>query len=90
MDIVLIPYTSPGVNNVPANTLAHTGFLTAFNSVVSLILSTFEQQLNEFPGYTLISTGHSLGGALASLGALSLKSNFPDSEVILYTFGMEL
>jgi hypothetical protein len=31
--------------------------------------------------------GHSLGGALASIAALSVKSNFPSVAIRLFTFG---
>lgn len=34
--------------------------------------------------------GHSLGGAVASIGGLSLKSNFPNATVKVYTFGQSL
>jgi hypothetical protein len=32
--------------------------------------------------------GHSLGGALASIAALSVKSNFPSAAVLLFTYGV--
>ena len=32
--------------------------------------------------------GHSLGGALASIGALSVKSNLPSAAVRLFTYGV--
>jgi predicted lipase len=32
--------------------------------------------------------GHSLGGALASIAALSVKSNFPSASVLLFTYGV--
>ncbi|TDL21692.1 alpha/beta-hydrolase [Rickenella mellea] len=85
-EIILIPFTSPGVS-ASKGVLAHTGFLTAYNSVASNIISTVKAQLGAHPGYTLVSTGHSLGGALASIGGLSLKSNFPGSSVRMFTFG---
>ena len=65
----------------------HQGFLTAFNSVADNIISTVKSQLASYPSYTLISTGHSLGGALASLGGVSLGSNFPGVPLEMWTFG---
>jgi hypothetical protein len=32
--------------------------------------------------------GHSLGGALASIAALSVKSNIPSAGVLLFTYGV--
>jgi len=85
-DIALVSYTSPGVSS-PSGTMAHLGFLTAYNSVASTIISTVKAQLAAHPGYGLVSTGHSLGGALSSLAGVSLKANFPSSTVYMYTYG---
>lgn len=86
-EIILIPLVSPGVSNSDG-AMVHTGFLTAFNSVASGIITSVAAQLDMYPSYTLVATGHSLGGALASLGGLSLKSNIPNSDVLIYSFGM--
>ncbi|KAJ7701144.1 alpha/beta-hydrolase, partial [Mycena rosella] len=82
----LVPLVSPGINP-PAGSTVHTGFLTAWNSVASAVLSTVKSQLGENPDYHLVSTGHSLGGSLASLAALSLHENFPGHTVRMYTYG---
>ena len=65
----------------------HQGFLTAFDSVADTVISTVASELKAHPTYTLISTGHSLGAALASLGGISLASNFPGQPLLVYTFG---
>ena len=65
----------------------HHGFLVAYNSVADTVISTVRDQLALYPSYTLISLGHSLGGALASLGGVSLAANFPDTPLRVYTFG---
>jgi predicted lipase len=36
------------------------------------------EELQAHPEYSIVTAGHSLGGALASLAAISLKSNFPN------------
>ncbi|KIJ52461.1 hypothetical protein M422DRAFT_243247 [Sphaerobolus stellatus SS14] len=86
IDIILTNFTSPGVSP-PSDTLVHNGFLNAYNSVADLIISTVKSQLQAHPGYNLVTSGHSLGGALSSLAAVSLKNNFPSSQVTMFTFG---
>ncbi|KAF8997925.1 Alpha/Beta hydrolase protein [Cyathus striatus] len=85
-ELLLIPFVSPGVN-APSGSLAHTGFLTAWNSVANTVISTVKSQLAAHPGYNLVSTGHSLGGALSSLAGISLQQNFPGSSVRMFTYG---
>ncbi|KAH8115115.1 alpha/beta-hydrolase, partial [Phellopilus nigrolimitatus] len=84
----LIHFDSPGVDTSLTNYVeAHRGFLEAYNSVAPIILSNIVAQLQEYPTYSLVLTGHSLGGALASLGGISLATNFPGKSVRVYTFG---
>lgn len=88
MDIILVPFSSPGVSSsLTGGVTAHEGFLTAFNSVASLVISTVSSQLKQFPTYSLVSTGHSLGASLASLGGVSLAANFPGKPLKVFTFG---
>ncbi|KAL5494551.1 hypothetical protein ACEPAI_12 [Sanghuangporus weigelae] len=84
--IARVPFSSPGVTNTN-NAKAHFGFLSAFNSVASDMLSAVSSELQAHPDYELISTGHSLGAALASLGGVSLASNFPGAPLQVFTFG---
>jgi len=84
--ILLVPFVSPGVNDV-GDAYVHMGFLTAYNAVAYNILYMIEKQLELYPGYYIVSTGHSLGAAIASISGLSLKVNFPNSTVKMYTFG---
>jgi len=84
--LILTPFISPGVA-APWGTLVHSGFLLGWNSVSLQVLSSVGLQLRTHPGYSLVTSGHSLGGALASLAAMSLKANFPSTNVTLYTYG---
>ncbi|KAJ7470885.1 Alpha/Beta hydrolase protein, partial [Mycena latifolia] len=70
-----------------AGSTVHTGLSChSWNSVASSVIST-ATQLAEHPGYQLVSTGHSLGGALASLAAVALQENLPGNIVRMYTYG---
>ncbi|KAJ7915328.1 alpha/beta-hydrolase, partial [Mycena leptocephala] len=85
-EITLTPFVSPGVNP-PAGSTAHTGFLSAWNSIASSVIATVKAQVAAHPGYQLVSTGHSLGGALSSLAGVALEQNFPGNTVRMYTYG---
>jgi len=39
------------------------------------------------PGFSIATTGHSLGGALSSMAAVALKHNFPNTEIRMYSYG---
>ncbi|KAA1470189.1 alpha/beta-hydrolase [Dentipellis sp. KUC8613] len=84
--VLLEDFTSPGTTP-PAGTSAHTGFLNAWNSVAAQVISTVKSQLSSHSGYTIVTTGHSLGGALSSLAGITLKQNFPSSPIRMYTYG---
>ncbi|GJJ14212.1 hypothetical protein Clacol_008474 [Clathrus columnatus] len=69
--IALVPFDSPGVTAPGA----------------SVITSVQDQLSGAAAGYSLVTTGHSLGGALSSISAVSLKFNFPDVPIQMYTYG---
>ncbi|EIM90596.1 alpha/beta-hydrolase [Stereum hirsutum FP-91666 SS1] len=71
----------------PNGTLVHHGFLTAWNGVVDEVSSVFRSQLATHPGYSIVTTGASIGGALASLAGITLQQNFPSTTVRVYTYG---
>ncbi|KAK9708654.1 hypothetical protein K7432_009515 [Basidiobolus ranarum] len=61
------------------DTLVHGGFLKAFNSVSEDVISGLKQVVDQLPNnpddYQLLVTGHSLGGAVAVLGAMEIKNH---------------
>ncbi|KZP24470.1 alpha/beta-hydrolase [Athelia psychrophila] len=85
-ELLFKDYTSPGVTP-PSGVSAHSGFLDAWNSVAAEVISTVKSQLKSYPGYSLVTSGHSLGGSLSSLAAVSLQANFPSKTVRMYTYG---
>lgn len=84
--IALVPFISPGVS-APSGTRVHSGFLLAWNSIAFQVIAIVSQQLRLHPGFSIVTTGHSLGGSLSSLAAVTLKHNFPDNEVRTYSYG---
>ncbi|EIM86754.1 alpha/beta-hydrolase [Stereum hirsutum FP-91666 SS1] len=86
VELVLEDFVVTGTSP-PDGTTAHTGFLNAWNAVVDTVLSEVTSQLSDNPGYAIVTSGHSLGGALSSLAAITLQQNFPSSIVRMYTYG---
>lgn len=86
ISIRLVPLNSPGIANV-GRARVHTGFMIAYNLVAKTVIDIIDRQLALFPDYSIVVTGHSLGGAIASLCALSLQGTYPDANLKLYTFG---
>jgi predicted lipase len=82
---------------VPGN--VHSGFLKAFEAIVpdkseeadieQKPASLFEEVIDQLRTMEAIwLTGHSLGGAIASIGASYLHHRgFPESRIYVYTFG---
>lgn len=71
--------------------------------MASIVCTAVESQVRKYPGkpsfklkkvdsfsigYKLVITGHSMGGAVASMAAISLVSKFPLVEIYLYTYGI--
>lgn len=69
----------------PSNCEVHVGFLSAWSEVEEAVLSAVSAALDDHPHYEIVATGHSLGGAIATIAAASLReaNGFTD----LYTYG---
>ncbi|KAK6984874.1 Alpha/Beta hydrolase protein [Favolaschia claudopus] len=80
----LRPFESPGIME---GSLVHHGFLDAYSNVAQDVVRYVKQQLVAHPGYRVILTGHSLGGAIAAIAAPSLKPVLGTVTLKLYTFG---
>jgi len=85
-NLVLVPLVSRGIEKNNSASV-HAGFLVSYNSVRAVVVDVVRGQLRAFPDYRVVIAGHSLGGSLASLAALSVKSNLPSARVRLFTYG---
>ncbi|RAH46203.1 lipase family protein [Aspergillus brunneoviolaceus CBS 621.78] len=63
----------------------HSGFWKAWETVASTIASKVEAAVTTYSDYDLVFTGHSLGAALAAIGATVLRND--GYTVDLYNFG---
>lgn len=50
--------------------------MPSWNSVVAQVLLIVTQQIKSHPTFAIVTVGHSLGGALATLAAVTLQHNF--------------
>ena len=66
----------------------HFGFQAVWRRVAAETLAAASKELAAHPGYALVCTGHSLGGALAVLSAVCLQTQFKGTATVrLYTYG---
>lgn len=63
----------------------HSGFNEAWNQVKNSTLALVDAARQAYPNYTVVATGHSLGGAVATIAAAHLRAAGTPSA--LYTFG---
>jgi pimeloyl-ACP methyl ester carboxylesterase len=71
--------------NICDGCTAHEGFWNSWVKARARVTAAVQKALQSHPGYQIISTGHSLGGALATLAAADLRRN--GYTVALYSFG---
>ncbi|KAF9050098.1 Alpha/Beta hydrolase protein [Panaeolus papilionaceus] len=86
LNLIMKPLSSTGLTNIK-NEKVHSGFQFAYNVVADTVLKHAKTQSARYPSYRIVVTGHSLGGAVASIAALSIKAALPNIPLQLYTFG---
>ena len=74
-----------------SKTVVHRGFFKSYMSVRDGIMASVAELLQKDPDRGLVITGHSLGGAMATLSALDLAIEFPDipkkNQLTMVNFG---
>nr|KAJ3421731.1 hypothetical protein HK105_002470 [Polyrhizophydium stewartii] len=75
---------------IPSGLKVHGGFQDVYLGVRTTVQNTIADLLAQNPGFSVYFTGHSLGGALASLAAidyLDLHGTSNAANTFLYTYG---
>lgn len=72
-------------SSLTAGAKVHDGFDFAWKEMASGVSSTITQALSAHPGFKVIATGHSLGAAVATLGAADLRNQ--GIAVDIYSYG---
>ncbi|KAB8072299.1 Alpha/Beta hydrolase protein [Aspergillus leporis] len=78
-------YRQEDIDGVCPGCKAHTGFYSAWGNFSEYIMPVVNHYAALYQGYSLIFTGHSLGGALATLGAV--LEGTPTRPIYLFTYG---
>ncbi|RMJ23986.1 Extracellular lipase [Aspergillus sp. HF37] len=83
--IANLNFAADDIDSVCSGCEAHGGFWQAWGSVADTLTAEIESAAKEYPDYTLVFTGHSFGGAMATLGATVLRN--AGHTIELYTYG---
>ncbi|KAI1750000.1 Alpha/Beta hydrolase protein [Xylaria castorea] len=71
----------------PLKFLAHAGFLNSARELLAPVSAQIEKQLNKSQKLNILLTGHSAGGAVATLLHLALRAKFAGVPFSCITFG---
>eukprot|EP00842_Homolaphlyctis_polyrhiza_P002073 jgi/Hompol1/2867/HPOL_006200-RA len=71
----------------PAESRVHMGFLAAWEFLRDDAIARVGWHLNQNPDYTILVTGHSLGGAIATMASVDLvtRANINANKIIIMT-----
>jgi len=81
-DIVAIPIDGPS----EMGGHVHKGFSDSFEAGRSFVISEVDKLVSAHKDYDIVVTGHSLGGAIATIAAGVLSTKYPNRHVRLITY----
>ncbi|TFL02251.1 alpha/beta-hydrolase [Pterulicium gracile] len=88
INILLDPLDSNLFPGVPSNVLVHSGFMNAQATTAVPILEEVRRLMSAHGTNKVVTTGHSLGGAISMLDAMYFKLNIPGANIISRTYGL--
>ncbi|KAB5594470.1 Lipase [Ceratobasidium theobromae] len=86
-DFALDSFDSTLFPGLPSTLKAHGGFLDAQNRGAAGKLAAVKKALATYPGATVATVGHSLGGAISVLDAVYFKFQIPGIKLKVVTYG---
>ncbi|EGD73651.1 hypothetical protein PTSG_05361 [Salpingoeca rosetta] len=78
---------TPEFKSQPPDVLVHQGFLLGYESIRKELMNAITKKTKKYPTYEVLVTGHSLGGALATLCTVDIATLLQSVTVHMYTFG---
>ena len=66
--------------------VAHKGMVKCVDGLVESVWPLVQRVLDEFPGYWLVTTGHSMGAAVASMLAMWVRHTFPELPIVCWAY----
>jgi hypothetical protein len=75
--------------SMPHNVTIHKGYNIAYTTIREQVIEEVVKVQKKYPRHKLVFTGHSMGGALASIALIDVKEHLriPARQLALYTFG---
>ncbi|CCC09085.1 unnamed protein product [Sordaria macrospora k-hell] len=83
--IANVVFVQSSCSDLVSGCLVHTGFYTAWKEVATKVTAAVKSAKATYPSYSIGVTGHSLGGAVATVAAAYLRKAGYTAD--LYTFG---